>query len=217
VHPADLAISDSSSAQENLAGVRGSPQDPDYTPIALNAAPDTALARSAGEGALGPYLRAIRGHRLLILMVTLAAIGASAAWIILRTPEYKATADLLVTPLPQEDQTFLSLPLLRDSGDPTRTVQTAATVVESGQAAQRTARTLGRGWTPRKVLEAVDVQPQGESNILAVTATAEDAPVAARIANAFARGALDARSEAVKRQANFEIQRCPTSRPKPPP
>ena len=55
------------------------------------------------EGALGPYLRAIRSHRLLVVVVTLVAIAASIAWTTLRPPSYQATANILLTPLAQED------------------------------------------------------------------------------------------------------------------
>ena len=76
---------------------------------------------------------------MLVIVVTLAAIGASIAWIALRPPTYEATANILVTPLAQEDQTFLGLHVVREAGDPTRTVQTAATLIKSvrGGAAHR--------------------------------------------------------------------------------
>ena len=82
---------------------------------------------------------------------------------------------MLVTPVAQEDQTFLGLPVLRDSGDPTRSVQTAANQIHSSAAAVRTATKLGGDWTRNKVLEAIEVTPEGESNILAVTAKADSA------------------------------------------
>ena len=102
----------------------------------------------------------MRVHRVLVAVVTLAAILASILWIVVRPPDYEATANLLVNPLPQEEEVFRGLPLLRDSGDPTRTIQTAATLVESPQAADRTARALGDGWTAKRVLEAVTVTPE---------------------------------------------------------
>jgi Mrp family chromosome partitioning ATPase len=148
--------------------------------------------------------------------VTVAAVLASVLWIAVRPPDYEATANLLVIPLPQEDQVFLGLELLRDSGDPTRTVQTAATLVESAQAADRTARALGDGWTGKRVLKAVEVTPEGESNILAVTGTADGAVLAARLANTFARSALEVREEALDQQASAEIERLESSSTAPP-
>ena len=179
---------------------------PTRLPADLNSASNTAAGPAQGEGALGSYLRAIRSHKLLILLVTLAAIGASVAWVTLRSPNYEATANVLVTPLPDEDQTFLGLQALRESGsDPTRTVQTAATLIESAQAADRTARALGGDWTAKKVLDAIEVSPEGESNILAVKATADDQALSARLANQFVRQSLRVRDQIITGQADTEI------------
>jgi Mrp family chromosome partitioning ATPase len=144
--------------------------------------------------ALGPFVRAIRSHPLVFALVTLAALGAAAALLVSRSPTYQATAELLVSPLAQDDRTFLGIPLLRDSGDPTRTAQTAAALIASPGVAQRTARRLGGGATRQDVEAAVSVEPLGESNIVAVTAQAASAGEAARIANRYARESLALRA-----------------------
>jgi capsular exopolysaccharide synthesis family protein len=169
--------------------------------------PPPALPTNLGEGALGPYLRAVRAHRIVFVLVVLAALLGSGAWLTLKARDYEATARLLVTPLPQDDHDFLGFELLRDSGDPTRTVQTAATLVESRPAASRTAAILGRDWTPDKVRNAVDVKPEGESNIVAVTATAGNRGTAARLANTFVANSLAQRQDSLKAQINSEISR----------
>jgi Mrp family chromosome partitioning ATPase len=158
------------------------------------------------EGALGPYLRAIGAHRLLVVAVTLATVAASAAWLSLRDPTYEATAQLLVSPLPQDDTTFIGVQVLRESTEPTRTMQTAATLVSSREAARLTAARLGRGWTAERVEDSVDVDPQGESNILAVTAQADARGVAARVANLYAAAALEARRATLRRQVDAAIR-----------
>ena len=61
-----------------------------------------------------------------------------------RDAEYEATADLLVDPLPLVDETFRGLSLIRDTGDPVRTVQTAASLVESPAIAEDAAEKLGQ-------------------------------------------------------------------------
>src|SRR4029450_9475717 len=85
---------------------------------------------------------------------------------------------------PQTDE-FLGLPVIRDSGDPTRTSQTAATLLESPEAARAPATPLGAGWSEQKVPGAADLQPEGESNILAVTARADSSETAVNLANTF--------------------------------
>src|SRR5215213_1962207 len=133
-------------------GLNGSPRD--YTPRSLPPAPSHSM--HPAEPALGPYLRAIRAHKPLMVLTTLAFVAAALAWLAFaRTPTYEATANLLVTPLPQDDQTFRGLQLLRDSGDPTRTVQTAASLVTAPEAARRTATQLGNGWTTQRVFDSV--------------------------------------------------------------
>jgi capsular exopolysaccharide synthesis family protein len=155
----------------------------------------------------------VRAHRLVFVAVLLAALLGSLAWLAVRTPQYETSAQLLLNPLPQDDAQFLGFDLLRDSGDPTRTAQTAATLVESRRAAERTAVALGDDWTATEVLNSVRVEPEGESNIVAVTATADSAALAARIANEFADAAIAERRQALARQIVTEIARLEAADP----
>jgi capsular polysaccharide biosynthesis protein len=166
---------------------------------------------------LAPYFRAVRAHRLVFVLVVAACLLGSLLWLAVRSPDYEASARLLVSPLPQEDQEFLGFDLLRESGDPTRTVQTAATLVESQRAAELTARALGDDWTATRVLDVVDVEPEGESNIVAVTAHADSAELAARVANRFVRSALTERNAALERQIDSELRRLRAQRSSQPP
>ena len=146
-----------------------------------------------GDGALGSYLRAIRAHLALVIAVTLVVVGLGIAYAQTRTPAYDASAQMLVNPLPDEDTTLIGLPFVRDTGDPPRTLQTAATLIDSPRAAALAAQRLGDGWTQRKVQKATKVKPQGQSSIVDVTATAESAEEAAHVANVFVRSVVDSR------------------------
>jgi capsular exopolysaccharide synthesis family protein len=172
------------------------------------AADRTQLAPAAGpgDGGLAPFLRAVKVHWKLVAMVTLAAVAGSVALLLLLPRQYEATASVLVSPLPEDDQTFLGLGLLRDTGDPTRTVQTAATILESFEAAELAAQRLGEPFDAGEILDSVRVEPQGESNVLAVTASATDASVAANLANEFASSALDLRRQSLERQLAAVIE-----------
>jgi Mrp family chromosome partitioning ATPase/capsular polysaccharide biosynthesis protein len=156
--------------------------------------------------ALRPYVRAIRARSLVVALTTIAALGVAAALLATREPTYTSTAQLLVTPLPQDDRTFLGTTLLRDSGDPTRTVQTAAALVDSPLAARRAARRLGGGIDEQTVQSRVNVQPLGESNVLSVTASSTTADGAARLANEFAQSALAVRGEEIRSQVDAVMQ-----------
>lgn len=153
------------------------------------------------EGALGPYLRAIRAHGIIVPLITLAAVLAAVAFVATRSPTYQATTEMLVSPVSADDGTFFGVQILRDTpGDPTRAVQTAATLADSPLAARIAAQRLGSPWTVDSVDSAVTVQPQGQSNILAVTAKAGDAKEAAHVANEFATATLQVRANALKAQ-----------------
>jgi capsular exopolysaccharide synthesis family protein len=169
--------------------------------------PPMSGAAQQGGGAWAPYLRAIGNHRLLVLGVTIASVLGCLAWLSMREAQYETSAEILVTPLPQGDVTFQGLPFLRDYGDATRTIQTAATLVDSPAATRLTARRLGPQWTADDVGPAVEVQPQGESSVLAITAKWSDREDAARLANTFARAALDTRREAQRRAVGAALAR----------
>jgi capsular exopolysaccharide synthesis family protein len=159
---------------------------------------------SAGEerGAVGPYLRAIRSHPLIVLVVMLAALAGAVAWVSHRSSHYEATADILFTPVPSDNEGANGLPVLRDSSDPTRLSQTAATLLDTPQATILTAQRLGPGWTSSRVKEAVSVEPQGQSDIVSVVAKADSARLAQRLANGYAESSLAARRELLKKEAS---------------
>jgi len=172
----------------------------DFTPSAPG--PDTS------EGALEPYIRALRARWKLVAAVTLVSLLAAVAWLTLRTADYEATANMLVTPIAADDPSFEGIDVLRaDPNESTRTVQTAAALVDSPNAAALAAQRLGEGWDRERVQTTVEVEPQGESNILSVTAVAEGADLSARVANEFARAALDSRRAAVEQQVNAALER----------
>lgn len=158
---------------------------------------------NAGEerGAVGPYLRAIKSHPLIVAIVMLAALAGAVAWVSHRSHHYEATADILFTPVPSDNEGANGLPVLRDSSDPTRLSQTAASLLDTPQAAILAAHRLGHGWSVSRIKEAVNVEPQGQSDIVAVVAKATSARQAQRLANSFVESSLEARRELLKREA----------------
>jgi succinoglycan biosynthesis transport protein ExoP len=159
-----------------------------------------ATRQRAPEFALNPYLRALRSHSVVFVVTVLATVVAAIAWTAMRSTTYEASARILVSPVTADDRTFVGVQVVRDTGDPTRTVQTAATLVESREAAERTAQLLAPGYSAAQVGAAVTVEPLGQSNVLAVRAEAETAEESARIATEFARSALAVRSDVVRSQ-----------------
>lgn len=152
-----------------------------------------------------PYTRAVRAHPLFVVLFVMAAVLGSVAIVLLRSPTYTAWARLLVTPVERGEAGDLGLPLLQEHGEPTRTIQTAAAVVENREIAAAAAVDLGGRWTADDVLDAIDVTPQGQTNVLEVRATAEHADTAAALANAYANAVLRVRGDALRQGADIAI------------
>lgn len=157
------------------------------------------------QGAHTPYLRAVRAHPLLVVAVALVAVVAAGVWQKARSAKYEATAQVLVTPLPNAGP-YVGLPVVTESSaDPSRTMQTATSVLESPAATLATARQLGGGWSKKRVGEAISVQPRGEANVVSITAKAGGAAEAARVANAYAHNALSVHVSQLSSEATTQI------------
>ena len=142
----------------------------------------------------------------LVVITTLAALLASAAvaWGP-RGPSYSATTRMPVTPLAQSDETFIGTSLVRDAGDANRTSSTVARLLDSHRVAAATARSLGDPWTPASVRAAVDVEPVDETNMIEVTAKADEPGQAVRVAETFAQTALKDRWQTVSAELDRRI------------
>lgn len=163
-------------------------------------------ARSApSEQAIGPYLHAVRRHWRLVALITLVTVVAAAITVQSVGANYSASASVLVTPLPLGDAGFVGIGTVVDTGDPARTVQTAAALIDTPAAAAAAAKKLGLPWTTQSVLQAVNVTPLGASNVIAVTAQASSAVAATRLANAFAIDAVRNRAMVVQAQIQASI------------
>jgi Mrp family chromosome partitioning ATPase len=156
---------------------------------------------SAGRG----ILASLRAHPLLIAFEGLIALLAALVFLQAREPTYEATAQILVSPLPEFEDSLPQIPLIRSAPDRARVIQTAANLVDSPEAAALAAKRLGPDWTPGRVASMVDVLPEGESDVLAVTASADDGRVAARVATEFARAAIDVRGRFVQSRVEKAI------------
>jgi Mrp family chromosome partitioning ATPase len=158
----------------------------------------------SGASALDPYRQAIRRHPWIVALVVLTTLAAGVAWSQLRPADYQTSAQILVTPA-ADDPTTIGLPILTESVDPTRTLQTASTILSSPRAATLAARQLGAGTSVAAMRDALTVTPQGNQNVVAVTATSSNAAEAARIANAYANAALSVRTETLRSQVKTRL------------
>ena len=160
---------------------------------------DGEAPEASPAAALAPYLRAIRAHLLLVVAIVVACVAGSLAWIEHRTTSFEAQAQILVTPVGPNDETFAGLPLLKAVGpEPTQVVNTAASIINSPAAAGATGHSVGQGYDRGSVSSAVTVAPQPGTNVVNVTAQAPSAALAAELANHYARAALEVRGRQLR-------------------
>jgi capsular polysaccharide biosynthesis protein len=143
---------------------------------------------------------------LFVLCTTLVALAAAAIYLGVREERYEASADVLVAPLATDDPEFQGLPLIRESSDGSRPVQTAAGLLRGTAIDTATAKALGSDWTQAKVEDAVQVQPRGESNLVAIAAEAASPEEAAEVANRYAHVALELRRRTIAPALAREIR-----------
>jgi capsular polysaccharide biosynthesis protein len=167
----------------------------------LSEAHDMNAEDRAGSGLAG-----VRRNWVIVVLVVVVALAAAGAALARRTSSYGATATILLTPLPQYDQTFLGTGLVRDSGDATLTASTVAQLLDSPTIAHRTARRLGGSWTTSSVRSAVDVKPIANTNVIAVAAHASSQYRAESLAYRYAKAALEVHWRAVAKQLDDRIR-----------
>lgn len=158
------------------------------------------------EAAHASILRAVRAHWLLVIAVVIVAVATVLVWEETRTAKYSATAQILVTPV-ENDNAYVGLPAIvtASSADPARTLQTATSILESPAAALTTSRQLGGGSSQSSVSEAISVQPRGESDIVSITGTAGGATEATKLANTYANAALSLHSTLLSHEATTQV------------
>ena len=157
------------------------------------------------EAGLRRYVETIR-ERIWLVVLAVAITTTIAVLYVLTAPKtYEATADLLVTPVSSEDPTLTSLPLIRESVDPTRDVETAALLVTNTDVAEIVKERLALDESTRSLLDKVEAEPVAQSNFVAVKAT-EDSPESAQeLANTFADATVSDRTEELHTQVRARI------------
>ena len=161
--------------------------------------------------ALNSLLLTLRRHPLVFFGVFAVCVVAAVGYLAHRSTTYSATAQVLVTPIPATDTSYIGLPLIRASElEPQRAAATAAPLLASTAADEATA--AATGLTTDEVTAGVNVAAVPESNLVAITATSESAAGASELADSYAEASIQVREEFLKPQvrraiANAEHQR----------
>ncbi len=156
---------------------------------------------------LSRYVETVRERFWVILAAVVATTLIAILYVATATKTYEATTDMLITPITGDDPVLTSLGLLRESADPTRDVQTASQLITNIDVAKRAADDLKTSETPEALLAAVTAEPVANSNIVAVTASETSAVYAQKVADAFAKAAVDERTARLHDQINARLPR----------
>ena len=138
-------------------------------------------------------------------LCTLVTVIAAAVYVALAPRTYTAEAELLVNAAPPVNTILFDLPVLHQSGDPTQDVLTAANLVTTPQVAIAVIRSLRLRTTTTAVLNKVQATPVGQSNIVAVQATAGSPQQAEALANAFITKTIAVRTAALHAAVMLQI------------
>lgn len=161
--------------------------------------------RSDEQPSLRHYLDTIAERWwFVVLAVVLCTLGA-AAYILTAEKVYEAHADMLVTPVPDEQTAVLGLGLIRRASDPTRDVTTAARLIENPEVAKLVARRLRLPDSPGSLLSRVSVDPVAQSSVVAITASGGSPREAQQLANGFGEAAVAERTDQLHRELDPAI------------
>jgi len=159
------------------------------------------------EEGLRRYVETIRERIWLVLLTILITTGIALGYVLLAQKTYEATASILVTSVSTDDAAIRSLPLIFESSDPTRDVETGSQFVNNVDVAARVRRELDLSDSPRDLLDKISVQPVAQSNIVAVTAKGDTPTEAQELANKFAEGAVADRTDQVHSAIDAQLPR----------
>jgi polysaccharide biosynthesis transport protein len=162
-------------------------------------APAGWLARTPAE-LLRDYLKVARRRWVVLVSITLLVAGIAVGVSLSGTKQYDATAKLLLrNDEPINDLLDLTSP---NTNDLERETNTELGLIKLETLTERVRNTLHLGIPDNELLDKVEVETEGNSNLVSLTASDPDPRRAARLANAFANEYVEFREESAR--ANFE-------------
>jgi Mrp family chromosome partitioning ATPase/capsular polysaccharide biosynthesis protein len=166
-------------------------------------------ADASPAAALNSFLRAIARHRIVFAAIVFLCLFGAGAWLKHRAPSFQANAEILVSPVPATDESFVGLPLIRASElDPQRGAATAAPLLASPTAARLAASRAHA--SPAAVSSAVTVAAVPGSSLVQVSAKGGSAGGTAAVANAYAEAAIRVRGNFITPQVRNAIAEANT-------
>jgi non-specific protein-tyrosine kinase len=139
-------------------------------------------------GDLREYLRILRSRRVSIAVVTAVCLAAALVLSFQATPVYEGQSKVLVKPVQTVTSTSLSLPQAPN-------LDTERELILSQAVAGVVRRTLHLGTSVDDLLRHVAVEVVSDTEVLVIKYDDPDPHVAARLANGFAAGYVDFRTQ----------------------
>jgi Mrp family chromosome partitioning ATPase len=167
--------------------------------LSTESSPAGWSARSPAE-LLRDYLKVARRRWIVLVSITLLVAGIAVGVSLSGTKQYDATAKLLL----QNDEPIndlLDLPS-PNTDDPERETNTELGLIKLETVAERVRSALHVEIPDTDLLDKVEVEIQGNSNLVSLTARDPEPRRAAALANAFANEYVEFRKESAR--ANFE-------------
>jgi uncharacterized protein involved in exopolysaccharide biosynthesis len=147
------------------------------------------------------------GPWLALLTLTAAGTAAAVGYGLTAPKQYRATAELLVSPVAPSDPTFTGLDVLRDTAGGHTAAASAAALLRSPQVADTVRADLGLARSRDSLLGALDAHVVDSSNVVGVTVEDTSSAGAAQLANAFADALVKQRTTAFQSQLAATIRR----------
>jgi tyrosine-protein kinase len=151
------------------------------------------------------YFRTVFEHGFLVILCVVIAVGAAGVYVETATKKYTATSQMLVTPVPTDNSALIGLPVLHSSGDPTRDVLTAASVITTQQVASAVTSALHLKMSATALLNNVQAIPVGQSDLVSIQVDSSSPKQAQSIANEFAKQVVLTRAAALHAAINAII------------
>jgi capsular exopolysaccharide synthesis family protein len=159
--------------------------------------------RHSAQGGPMRYLRAIWRHWQLIALMAVIAVASAAYFSYTADKQYKASADLLITPVAASDDSYEGFAsIFRQTFEDSSSVVTATRIISSRLYYRDAFASLGDDATGA----SVSVQPLGQANIVTIKSTARDPEQAMRVANAYARYVVSERTRLFEKELQRRIK-----------
>ena len=163
----------------------------------------------ADQQGISRYVDTLRERIWLVVAGVVITTAIALLYVLTATKTYEAEADILVTPVPQGSTIQQIVGLISTSSEPLREIETVARLLTTDEVAERALpelEGLPEAVDTDELLNSIEAAPVAESNIVVVSATAETADSAARIANTFVDAAIAERTDQLHARVETAIE-----------